>query len=81
MNRSPNIKLATYMDRCEPSAPCDQRGACARYMAEIPLYGATLADYSLYRTLSSPSCPQFLAVADIPAEPEPVREVRPWPTL
>ena len=26
MNRSPHIKLATYMARCEPSAPCDQRG-------------------------------------------------------
>jgi hypothetical protein len=73
------VKLPSDVTRCHPMGKCGEKHTCARYLAPIPAYGASVADFSLYRVSSLP-CQRYIDASDPIPEPKPVREVKPWPT-
>ncbi|HMN55640.1 MAG TPA: hypothetical protein PKE15_00200 [Ottowia sp.] len=77
--RDPRVWLAADVARCEPSAmPSCQRDRCARYLAELPPFGASMADFNAGRKDLSPPCAHWLSAADArPPVPAPVRRVHP----
>lgn len=76
-HRTDRIYLAPSEARCEPSRPCGQRSTCARYLAEIPASGASIADHSLSKSVYVAYCVHWTRGG---ARPEvKVREVKPWP--
>lgn len=53
------VPLAAAEPRCEPTAPCARRAACARGRA-IVLFGAPLADYTRLTDWCSETCIGFI---------------------
>lgn len=76
-HRSDRIYLAPSEARCEPSNPCGQRSTCARYLSAIPTSGASVADYSVMKSVWMPFCAYFTRGGGKP-EAKP-KEVKPWP--
>ncbi|MEO8807923.1 MAG: hypothetical protein ABI433_17720 [Burkholderiaceae bacterium] len=66
MNAHRYAWLADSEPRCRRRAePCTRSDFCARELAELPKYGATVADFSLgivVSTMLGPFCPNFISV-------------------
>lgn len=74
-HRTPQVFLAADAARCEPSQPCTHKYSCARYLAEIPTQGASMADFSRdFSALITPCRMRILpsdAKAAMTSKPEP----------
>lgn len=77
--RDPRVWLAADVTRCEPSTlPLCERGTCARYLAPVPAYGGSLADFNISRHIYSTPCTMWLsAQAARPDPAPPARRVHP----
>jgi hypothetical protein len=77
--RSDSIRLLGDMARCEPSGPCTMRTKCARYMAALPKFGGSMADYAIATGGGTALCVGYINVTTLHALPEqkPAPVVRP----
>lgn len=77
--RDPRVWLAADVARCEPrELPRCERGTCARYLAALPQYGASLADFNADRSAYSMPCVNWISAASArPVAPAPAPRVHP----
>jgi hypothetical protein len=73
--RSDRVQLAAAVARCEPSQHCPMRSHCARYMAAIPMHGASMMDGSLDAFWTPAFCVYYIPAAQCLTLPAP----EPWP--